>query len=268
MGPGRPGSPMPQSRHSTRVRLSGPRRLGHRWFLSQGPNSWGPGLGPSTPQGPLARPGHFSPLDGSPGLAETRLQAQLLPGSRSVPRARPSRSCPSTLALHRGLGGALFTPRACHGARALPAGTGRGSRPRGGAVSGPRTHRTGPGSGLSGPGVLALRAGVSPSPDLPRPVPGADLPGDPSQGPARPPARPGPAQSPVPALPVTRAARGPSSMPIPRGPRSATVPGPAFAGGPAVGPPGRRVLGSGLRGPEGRAGVRSLPGPDTAEAAA
>lgn len=220
-------------------------------------------MGTSTPYGPLVRPGQFPPLVRSPGLAETCLQAQLLPGSRPSPRAWPSWSCPSTPTLLRGLCGALFTPRACHMAQALPAGTVRGSRPRRGAVSGPRTHRTAPGSGLSGSGVPVLRVGVSPSPDLSTACPRCRPPRVPSQGPAR----PGPAQSQVPALPVTRAGRGPSSMPIPRGTLSATVPSPAFAG-PAVGPPRRRVLGFGLRGPAGRAGVRSLPGPDTAEAAA
>lgn len=163
-------------------------------------------MGPRTPYGPLARPGHFPPLVRRPGLAETCLQAQLLPGSRPSPRAWPSWSCPGTPTLLRGLCGALFTPRACHMAQALPAGTVRGSRPRGGAVSGPRTRRTAPGSGLSGSGVPVLRVGVSPSPDLSTACPRCRPPRRPLQGPAR----PGPAQSQGLPSPRSRTPRDPS----------------------------------------------------------
>lgn len=85
---------------------------GHPWVLYRGHNSWG--------SGPLVEPGRFSPLVGSPGFTKTCLQAQLLSGSQ------PSWSRPSTPTSSEACG-ALFTPRACHMAQALPAGTVQGS---------------------------------------------------------------------------------------------------------------------------------------------
>lgn len=144
---------------------------GHPWVLSQGPNSWGPGSGPSSPDGPLVGPGRFSPLSGV--LAARR------PDSRP-PRAWPSRSCPAPPP-PQGLWGPVHPQSLSHGSS--PACWERPGSGLGEGLSRVPGSQDCPGTRPLGSGVPDLRGGVPRVPTFPRAVPGADLPGDPSQGP-------------------------------------------------------------------------------------
>lgn len=187
--------------------------------MSQGPNSWRPILGPSTPYSLLERPGCFLVTcqeSGAPWRPVSKSSSYQGPGPpRSLAFFR-------VLPWHRGppkgpIWGP-FTPGACHTAQALPAGTVPGSHAPGRGVSGPRrAHRAVPGPRPSLLlGSQSSLVGVSPSPDLPMACPRVQTSqlAPPRSRPSRDPAQPwGLASLRVPASSVTRPGLGPPGPP-------------------------------------------------------
>lgn len=230
--------------------MSGLGRLGAPLGVVSGPQLLGAWLGSQQPGWPnsgawaLLTPCRESwpRRDLSPGPAVIRVPAPPEPGLHGPAPAPPP---------PRGLWGPVHPQSLSHGSS--PACWDRPRvRPRGGAVSGPRF------TGLSRDPAFWIwgprpPSGCTPSPDLPTAGRGADLPGDPSQGP---PAlvrrRPRVCPVPGPALPWPELVADPPQCPS-RGGRSRRLSRAQRSLVPRC-PPRRRVRGSGL------GGLRAGPG--------